>query len=251
MAKLIKILQWIRKFFKRLFWFTIFSIIGILVISVLLVLSMRWINPIGTSLMVERKIESWQAGDGLKFQREWKGWYEISDSLKLAVIASEDQNFPYHHGFDMEAIQQALKHNADGGNLRGASTISQQVSKNIFLWSGRSWFRKGVEVWFTAWIELLWSKERILEVYLNSAEWGDGIFGAEAAAQYYFNTTARKLTKEQASLLAAVLPNPRNWNPAKPTVYINSRGVFIRKQMDNLGGNAFLQKLRCGNDCPK
>lgn len=93
---------------------------------------MRWINPIGTSLMVERKIESWQAGDGLKFQREWKGWYEISDSLKLAVIASEDQNFPYHHGFDMEAIQQALKHNADGGNLRGASTISQQVSKNIF-----------------------------------------------------------------------------------------------------------------------
>lgn len=251
MAKLIKILQWIRKFFKKLFWFTIFSIIGILVISVLLVLSMRWINPIGTSLMVERKIESWQASDDLKFQREWKGWYEISDSLKLAVIASEDQNFPYHHGFDMDAIQQALKHNADGGNLRGASTISQQVSKNIFLWSGRSWFRKGVEVWFTAWIELLWSKERILEVYLNSAEWGDGIFGAEAAAQYYFNTTARKLTKEQASLLAAVLPNPRNWNPAKPTPYINSRGVFIRKQMDNLGGNAYLQKLKCGNNCPK
>lgn len=251
MAKLIKILQWIRKFFKKLFWFTIFSVIGILVISVLLVLSMRWINPVGTLLMVERKIESWQTGDDLKFRREWKGWYEISDSLKLAVIASEDQNFPYHHGFDMDAIQQALKHNADGGNLRGASTISQQVSKNIFLWSGRSWFRKGVEVWFTAWIELLWSKERILEVYLNSAEWGDGIFGAEAAAQYYFNTTARKLTKEQASLLAAVLPNPRNWNPAKPTTYINSRGVFIRKQMDNLGGNAFLQKLRCGNDCPK
>lgn len=251
MAALIKVLRWIKAFFKKLLKFCIITVVMVLVVSVLLVLSMRWINPVGTALMVERKIESWQSETSIELQRQWKGWYEISDSLKLAVIASEDQNFPYHHGFDMEAIEQALKHNAEGGNLRGASTISQQVSKNIFLWSGRSWFRKGAEVWFTAWIELLWSKERILEVYLNSAEWGNGIFGAEAAAQYYFHMNARQLTKEQASLLAAVLPNPRNWSPAKPTAYIIGRGVFIRKQMDNLGGNAFLQKLKCGNDCPK
>lgn len=252
MEKLKKTLQWIRKFFRKLLKYLIFSIIGVLVISILLVLSMRWVNPIGTALMVERKVESWRAGEPIDLQREWRGWYQISDSLKLAVIASEDQNFPYHHGFDMEAIQQALKHNAEGsGNLRGGSTISQQVAKNIFLWSGRSWLRKGIEVWFTAWIELLWSKERILEVYLNSVEWGNGIFGAEAAAQYYFKTSARQLTKQQASLLAAVLPNPRNWNPAKPTAYINSRGVFIQRQMDNLGGNTFLQTLKCGNDCPK
>lgn len=219
-----------------------------MVISVLMVLSLRWINPIGTVLMVERKVESWQMKQPISLKREWVDWDDISDYLKLAVIASEDQNFPTHHGFDFDAIQQALQHNAKGGRLRGASTISQQVAKNIFLWSGRSWLRKGVEVWFTAWLEVLWGKERVLEIYLNSAEWGEGIFGAEAAAQYYFHVPAKNLTKEQASLLAAVLPNPRVWNPAKPTAYIRSRSMFIRKQMDNLGGVSFLKKLAC-SDC--
>lgn len=238
----------IRQFFKKCFRYLVLSLIGLMVISVLMTLSLRWINPVGSILMIERKIESWQIKQPISIKREWVDWKDISDYLKLAVIASEDQNFPTHHGFDFDAIQQALQHNAKGGSLRGASTISQQVAKNIFLWSGRSWVRKGIEVWFTAWLEVLLSKERILEIYLNSAEWGEGIFGAEAAAQYYFHVSAKHLTKEQASLLAAVLPNPRNWNPAKPTAYIRSRGEFIQQQMNNLGGVSFLKKLACG-DC--
>lgn len=250
MQKLLKIIQFIRKFVKKLFKYILFTLVGLLLLSVLLVLSMRWVNPITTALIVERKIDGWRAGQSLTIQREWRGWYQISDDLKLAVISSEDQNFPFHHGFDMEAIEKALKHNAESNNIRGASTISQQVAKNIFLWSDRSWVRKGLEVWFTAWIEVLWSKDRILEVYLNSAEWGNGIFGAEAAAQYYFHISARQLNKKQASLMAAVLPNPRMWNPAQPTDYIISRSAWIQKQMGNLGGNAYLKKLRCGNECP-
>lgn len=248
MATFSDALRKIRVFFRKCFKYLVFLLISLMVISVLMVLSLRWINPIGTVLMVERKVESWQVKQPISIKREWADWDDISDYLKLAVIASEDQNFPTHHGFDFDAIQQALQHNAKGGRLRGASTISQQVAKNIFLWSGRSWLRKGVEVWFTAWLEVLWSKERVLEIYLNSAEWGDGIFGAEAAARYYFHVPAKNLTKEQASLLAAVLPNPRNWNPAKPTAYIRSRAAFIRQQMDNLGGVGFLKKLEC-SDC--
>lgn len=250
MQKLLIIIRNLKKFVKKLLKYILFTLVGLLLISVLLVLIMRWVNPITSTLLVERKIASWRTNQHLIIQREWKGWYEISDDLKLAVISSEDQNFPYHHGFDMEAIEKALKHNTEGGNIRGASTISQQVAKNIFLWSDRSWFRKGLEVWFTAWIEVLWPKERILEVYLNSAEWGNGVFGAEAAAQYYFHISARQLNKKQASLMAAVLPNPRVWNPARPTDYINSRSSWIQKQMSNLGGNAYLKKLRCGNECP-
>lgn len=249
MQKLLKIVQSVYSFFRKLVKYIIFTVVALLLLSVLLVLSLRWINPITTTLIVERKIESWRTGQPIHILRQWRGRYQIADDLKLAVMASEDQNFPFHHGFDMEAIEKALKHNAEGGKLRGASTISQQVAKNIFLWSGRSWFRKGLEVWFTAWIEVLWTKERILEIYLNSVEWGNGIFGAEAAAQYYFHVSARDITKQQASLMAAVLPNPRIWNPAQPISYIKKRSLWIQKQMSNLGGNAFIRKLRCGNNC--
>lgn len=246
---MLSLLKLIGKQIKRLFKIIFLIILAATLLSILLVLSMRWINPVGTALMVERKIEAWQTGTNIEFKRDWRNLNEISDNLKLAVIASEDQNFPYHHGFDMQAIKEALEHNAKGGSVRGASTISQQVAKNIFLWSGRSWFRKGLEVWFTAWIELLWSKERVLEVYLNSAEWGEGIFGAEAAAQQYFGTTAKQLTKDQASTMTAVLPNPLRWSPANPTAYIKTRAIWIQKQMDNLGGSVFLEKLKCGNEC--
>lgn len=243
-------LEWIQKAIRKLFIMIGLTVLACMMISVLLVLTLRWINPIGTVLMVERKYESWQQGVPLNLQRQWVGWDNISNHLKVAVIAAEDQNFPVHHGFDWDAIENALAHNAKGGSLRGASTISQQVAKNIFLWSGRSWVRKGFEVWFTAWLELLWSKQRILEIYLNSVEWGNGIFGAEAAAQYYFKTSAKNLTKEQASLLAAVLPNPRKWNPAKPTPYIINRAAFIRQQMNNLGNERYLKKLDCQtSDC--
>ena len=133
--------------------------------------------------MVERKVQSWVNGDPIDLQRDWEPWQNISDELKVAVIAGEDQKFASHWGFDIPAIQAALAYNERGGSIRGASTLTQQVAKNLFLWSGRSWFRKGLEAWFTALIELLWSKERILEVYLNSAEWGKGVFGAQAAAR--------------------------------------------------------------------
>jgi len=167
-----------RRLLKLLLW--------LMLASALLVLVLRWVPPPGTALMIERKIESWGSSQSIELKRQWRPWNELPDHLKMAVIAAEDQKFAEHWGFDVGAIQAALAHNQSGGSLRGASTLSQQVAKNLFLWSGRSWLRKGLEAWFTALIELFWSKERILEVYLNSVEWGDGIFGAEAAAQHSF-----------------------------------------------------------------
>ncbi|MDD0973622.1 monofunctional biosynthetic peptidoglycan transglycosylase [Pseudomonas fontis] len=218
--------------------------------SVLLVLLFRWVPPPGTMLMVERKIESWVEGQPIDLQRDWQPWEEISNELKVAVIAGEDQKFADHWGFDFNAIQAALAHNERGGTVRGASTLSQQVAKNQFLWAGRSWLRKGLEAWFTALIELLWSKERILEVYLNSAEWDDGVFGAQAAAQHHFGTDASKLSRQQASLLAAVLPNPRNWSASKPSSYVARRAAWIRQQMRQLGGSGYLVQLDATRKAP-
>lgn len=178
---------------KALFWFA--------AASVVLVLVFRWVPPPGTALMVERKIESWTDGQPIDLQRTWQPWDKISNDLKVAVIAGEDQKFAEHWGFDVDAIQAALAHNELGGSVRGASTLSQQVSKNLFLWSGRSWLRKGLEAWFTGLIEVFWSKQRILEVYLNSVEWDDGVFGAEAAARHHFGVSAGGLSMQQASYL--------------------------------------------------
>lgn len=211
--------------------------------SLLLVLSLRWVPPVGSALMVERKLESWLDGRPLELQRKWRPWAELPDDLKMAVIAGEDQHFADHWGFDLAAIRAALKHNELGGTLRGASTLSQQVAKNLFLWSGRSWLRKGIEAWFTALIELFWSKQRILEIYLNTAEWGDGVFGAEAAAHHHFDIGAPSLSTRQASLLAAVLPNPREWSASAPSTYVNSRANWIARQMRQLGGSAYLERL--------
>ncbi|UTW06200.1 monofunctional biosynthetic peptidoglycan transglycosylase [Pseudomonas benzenivorans] len=212
--------------------------------TALLVLLLRWVPPPGTALMVERKVESWIDGQPIDLQRSWRPWSELPDDLKLAVIAAEDQKFAEHWGFDIAAIRAALSHNRQGGSVRGASTLSQQVAKNLFLWSGRSWLRKGVEVWFTALIELLWPKQRILEVYLNSAEWGEGVFGAEAAARHHFGTAAPYLSRQRASLLAAVLPNPRNWSASRPNSHVGRRAAWIRQQMWQLGGSHYLNRLR-------
>ncbi|NQD92336.1 monofunctional biosynthetic peptidoglycan transglycosylase [Pseudomonas sp. CrR25] len=212
--------------------------------SALLVLLLRWVPPPGTALMVERKVESWADGQPIDLQRSWRPWRELPDDLKIAVIAAEDQKFAEHWGFDIAAIRAALAHNQQGGSVRGASTLSQQVAKNLFLWSGRSWLRKGVEVWFTALIELLWPKQRILEVYLNSAEWGDGVFGADAAAQHHFGKGAPYLSRQQASLLAAVLPNPRQWSASRPNSRVNRRAAWIRQQMWQLGGSHYLNRLQ-------
>ncbi|WP_268798464.1 monofunctional biosynthetic peptidoglycan transglycosylase [Pseudomonas huanghezhanensis] len=211
--------------------------------SVVLVLILRWVPPPFTALMVERKVESWFNGQPIDLQRDWEPWDKISDDLKIAVIAGEDQKFAEHWGFDIDAIQAALAHNERGGSIRGASTLSQQVSKNLFLWSGRSYLRKGLEAWFTGLIEILWSKQRILEVYVNSVEWDDGVFGAQAAAQHHFNVNASQLSTQQASYLAAVLPNPREWSASRPSSYVSRRAGWIRQQMRQLGGDEYLTGL--------
>ena len=168
-------------------------------------------------------------------RHNWVPKEEISNNLKLAVIASEDQNFPNHNGFDYEAIKKAMEENKKGRRVRGASTISQQTAKNVFLWPQRSWFRKGLEVYFTFWIELLWSKERILEVYLNSIEMGKGIYGAEAAAQAWFGKSAENLSAYEAAAIAAILPNPRQYSARPASSYIQRRQGWIVRQMKNLG----------------
>ena len=214
-------------------------LIGLMLFSVFLILLMRWVNPWGSMLMVERKIANWNINQ----QRIWKDWDQISDNIKIAVIAAEDQQFANHWGFDFKAINRALNNNKNNRKIRGASTITQQVAKNIFLWSSRNWIRKGVESWFTVWIELIWSKQRTLEIYLNSVEWGEGIFGIEAASRHYFGVSAKQLTKEQASLLAAILPNPRKWSPVNPNILTQKKAKWILGQMENLDTKKYLKKL--------
>ncbi|MBM7062381.1 monofunctional biosynthetic peptidoglycan transglycosylase [Pseudomonas sp. UL073] len=228
----------LRRLVKFLLWAMAASAVWVLVL--------RWVPPPGSALMVERKIESWLDGKPIDLQRSWRPWKELPDNLKVAVIAAEDQKFAEHWGFDVAAIQKAMAHNERGGSLRGASTLSQQVAKNLFLWSGRSWLRKGFETWFTALIELLWPKQRILEVYLNSVEWDDGVFGAEAAAKHHFGIGAPYLSTAQASLLAAVLPNPREWSAGHPGAYVSRRAGWIRQQMRQLGGSDYLSRLSGG-----
>ena len=166
----------------------------------------------------------------------------MSPSVPLALVAAEDQRFPDHHGFDLEAIEKARRNNARGRKVRGASTISQQVAKNLFLWSGRSWVRKGIEAWYTVLIELLWPKERILEVYANIAEFGDGVYGVQAAARSFFGRDAARLGPAQSARLAAVLPSPRRYNARNPGPYVQRRSRGIERQMRQLG-QGYLQDM--------
>lgn len=168
-------------------------------------------------------------------EHDWVSWDEIAPAAKLAVIAAEDQKFPEHFGFDLEAIEKAVEHNRRSRRTRGASTLTQQVAKNLFLWPGRSWARKGLEVGYTLLIELMWSKRRVLEVYLNVAEFGEGVYGVEAAAQKFFGKPAAKLSYHEAALLAAVLPNPKRLRVAAPSAYVQNRAAWIRGQMNHLG----------------
>lgn len=201
---------------------------GLVTLSILQVALIGFLNPPATPLMVSR----WLSGEGLDFR--WRSLSEISPFLQEAVIVAEDQQFLNHQGFDWEEIWQALEEYRQRGRRRGASTITMQVARNVYLWHGYSWLRKGLEVYYTTLIELLWSKERILEVYLNVVEWGRDIFGAEAASRRYFRCSASALTRPQAALLAAVLPNPRRWSPVRPTPYIRKRQSTILDQMQRL-----------------
>lgn len=221
----------IRHFFRF-----ILKIIGwFVLISVLLVLLFKWLPVPFTPLMAIRYFEHPDEG----IRHEWVSIEEISSKLQLAVVASEDQNFMKHNGFDFDAIEKALEHNRKGKRTRGASTISQQTAKNVFLWPQRSWLRKGLEAYFTFLIENLWSKQRILEVYLNSIEMGKGIYGAEAAAQYWFHKPAERLSAYEAAALAAILPNPREYHANPASNYIQQRKNWIVRQMTNLGSLKF------------
>lgn len=220
------------------------TLFTLLALSILLVLLMRWVNPPFSALMAEQWFSAKFAGESSKGQRTWTPWPSLPENLKIAVIAAEDQQFPNHYGFDIAAIRAALTHNQDSESIRGASTISQQVAKNTFLWSSRSWSRKALEAWFTLWIEVFWSKERILEVYLNSAEWGPGVFGAQAAAQYHFNTDAASLSNQQAYLLAAILPSPLLRSASQPSAETTQRANWIARQVRQLGGNQYLKTLQ-------
>nr|WP_054772901.1 monofunctional biosynthetic peptidoglycan transglycosylase [Methylogaea oryzae] len=192
--------------------------------------------PPVTGVMAYRHFEDWQAGRGFSpMVQVWRPYDAIAPSLPLAVVASEDQLFPSHYGFDFGALRSAVDASLQGRRLRGASTISQQVAKNLFLWPGRSYLRKGLEAWFTVLIEALWSKRRIMEVYLNIAEWGDHLFGAEAASQRYFRKPAARLGGAESALLAASLPNPRRFRPDKPSGYLLMRQQWIAQQMQRLG----------------
>ncbi|ELK6656607.1 TPA: monofunctional biosynthetic peptidoglycan transglycosylase [Citrobacter freundii] len=197
-----------------------------------------------SAVMVERQLGAWLSGDfGYVAHSDWVSMDEISPWMGLAVIAAEDQKFPEHWGFDVSAIENALAHNERNENrIRGASTLSQQTAKNLFLWDGRSWVRKGLEAGLTLGMETVWSKKRILTVYLNIAEFGDGVFGVEAAAQRYFHKPASRLSLSEAALLAAVLPNPLRFKANAPSGYVRSRQAWIMRQMRQLGGESFMRE---------
>jgi monofunctional biosynthetic peptidoglycan transglycosylase len=185
--------------------------------------------------MVIRCVEQMNNGKSMTLKHDWVSLDEISPKLQLAVVCSEDQNYLKHYGFDWGAIEKAMKSNDSGKKIRGGSTISQQTAKNVFLWQGRSYIRKGFEAYFTLLIETFWSKERIMEVYLNSIEMGNGIYGAEAAAQYWFKKSAAKLNKDDSSAIAAILPNPLKYVANPPSAYISKRKTWVKQQMSFWG----------------
>jgi monofunctional biosynthetic peptidoglycan transglycosylase len=219
-------------------------LVGGFVVACLLAVAVFRFAPVPVSgLMVQRRVESWSGDRPYASRHRWVPLEEIAPSLGVAVIAAEDQNFTDHFGFDWQAIEKAVQHNEHSRRKRGASTVSQQTAKNLFLWNSRSWTRKGLEAWFTLLLEAGWSKRRILEVYLNIVEFGDGVYGAEAAAHTYFGKPAKRLTPSEAALLAAVLPNPRKFHANAPSDYLRGRQAWILGQMRQLGGDQVVKDL--------
>ena len=230
-----------QKLRRLLFRYTLWTLLVLTAVTLIIVVPFRWLNPPVSMVMIER----WLSADDTHFKlhHTWLSWRQIPKQAALAVVASEDQRFPYHFGFDFDSILEAIQQREEGGDLRGASTISQQVARNVYLWTGRSWVRKGIEAWLTVFIEMIWGKQRILEVYLNIAEWGNGIFGIEAASEYYFGKHASQLTPMQQALLAAALPNPLYFNPAHPDERMRARALWDLQQQKRLGGIAWLAPL--------
>ena len=216
-------------------------------ISILQVLVLRFVDPPFSSFMAIRQVQAWAAGDwSFRIAHDWRDLDDMSRNVPVALVASEDQAFAHHNGFDMQAIEKARKSNARGKRVRGGSTISQQTAKNLFLWSGEGWtrfLRKGIEAWYTVLIEALWPKQRILEVYANIAEFGDGVYGAQAAARTYFRKDAANLGTSQAARLAAVLPSPKRYSAGRPGPYVQRRTRAIERQMRAIGGSGYLRAL--------
>ncbi len=213
---------------------------GFLAISILSVLLLRWIDPPTTSFMLQRQ---W-SDDDVELQYQWTDWQDISPHIKMAAIASEDQAFASHWGIDISSIQKAIDEYERGQDLRGASTITQQVAKNLYLWADQSYIRKGIEAYFAVLLELLWPKQRILEMYLNIVEFGDGVYGVQAAAEYYLNTTPANLTKWQSAFMVTALPAPRRYNLDDPSEYMLERSSWVMRYMDLLGNSSYLDRLK-------
>ncbi len=227
-------------------------LLGWVLLTATPVLLLRWLPPLTSAFMLEARIGAWRTGErNYRTDFEWVSLEQISPHAAIAVIASEDQQFPFHAGFDLDSIRQAVRDSERGKRLRGASTISQQVAKNLFLWSGYSFARKGLEAYFTVLIETLWPKERILEMYLNVAQFGDGIYGVQAAARRFWHKPALRLTSADAALLAAVLPSPLRLHAERPSRYVLQRRDWILGQMRDLGGAAYLRALESERRTPR
>ena len=231
----------------RFLRWTLFAVIVFVALTAIPVLLMRWWNPFSSAFMLNARIVH-ASEKGYETRYDWVDLEKISPNAALAVIASEDQQFPFHTGFDFKSIREAVRHNERQArrkrpHIRGASTISQQVAKNLFLWNGGGYARKGLEAWFTVLIEFLWPKERILEVYLNIAQFGRGIFGVEEASRTFFRKSAARLSRPEAATLAAVLPNPIRLRADRPSAYVISRRDWIVGQMRGLGGREYLAEV--------
>ena len=230
--------------FGRLWRAIVLAVLAWAAVTVASVVAMRWIDPPTTAFMVrDRVLAFFSAEKDYRFRHEWRDWDQISRYAALAVVAAEDQRFLQHSGFDFKQIDKALADRERGRRVRGASTISQQVAKNLFLWPGQSWFRKGLEAGITVLIELTWPKQRILEVHLNVAEFGRGTWGIQAASRRYFRKDAARLTRAEAALLAAVLPAPRRFRVDAPSPYVRKRQAWIERQMVALGGKSHIAGL--------
>ncbi len=228
----------------RLLKWVAFALLAWVLVSASVVLALRWINPPTSAFMLAARMDAASERDRqYRTDYEWASLERISPYAAIAVVASEDQQFPFHAGFDLNSIRESVRASERGRKLRGASTISQQVAKNLFLWNGRSLVRKGLEAYLTVLIESLWPKERILEVYLNIVEFGRGVYGVQAAAHRFFHKSAATLGSSEAALLAAVLPNPIRFRVDRPSAYVLSRRDWIMGQMRALGGATYLQAV--------
>ncbi len=218
--------------------------LALFAVALAAVLALRWLNPPTSAFMIEAHVHAWLAGERhYQLQYRWVGLNSISPQAAIAVVASEDQLFPYNDGFDFASIRAAVRAHERGARLRGASTITQQVARNLFLWPARSWVRKALEAGFTVLIDSLWPKRRILEVYLNIAQFGPGIYGVGAAARHFFHTSPARLSRDDCALLAAVLPNPARLHVNAPSTYVLAQHDWILQQISNLGGPAYLASV--------